>query len=71
MPPPPDSSHLYDAEFDAAAADCSDGDMSACDDLYWQTPVDDFYEWFGSSCAGRVDHELSGGCVDELGLTVD
>lgn len=71
LPAPPESSHLYDAEFDAEARDCSEGDMTSCDELYWATPVDDFYEWFGSSCAGRVDHELAGGCVDLLGPDAD
>lgn len=71
LPAPPESSHLYDAQYDAEARDCAEGDMTSCDDLYWATPVDDFYEWFGSSCAGRVDHELSGGCVDLLGPDAD
>ncbi|WP_456550000.1 hypothetical protein [Blastococcus sp. SYSU D00813] len=71
LPAPPESSHLYDAQYDAEARDCAEGDMTSCDELYWATPVDDFYEWFGSSCAGRVDHELSGGCVDLLGPDAD
>jgi hypothetical protein len=45
--------------------------MGACDDLFWETPVDGFYEWFGASCAGRVDHEVSGSCAASLGPTVD
>ncbi|WP_409331745.1 hypothetical protein [Trujillonella humicola] len=71
LPAPPRSSHLYDAQYDADARDCSAGDMTSCDSLYWSTPVGDFYEWFGSSCAGRIDHELSGGCVDLLGPDAD
>ncbi|SEP22593.1 hypothetical protein [Trujillonella endophytica] len=71
LPAPPASSHLYDAEFDAQARDCAEGDMNSCDELYWNTPVDDFYEWFGASCAGRVDHEVPGGCVDLLGPQAD
>ena len=45
--------------------------MNSCDELYWNTPVEDFYEWFGSSCAGRVDHEVTGGCVELLGPVAD
>ncbi|MGY1742171.1 MULTISPECIES: hypothetical protein [unclassified Blastococcus] len=71
LPAPPEGSHLYDRRFDADARDCADGDMGSCDALYWSTPVDDFYEWFGSSCAGRIDRELSGGCVGRLGPSAD
>jgi hypothetical protein len=71
LPAPPPGSRLFDAAYDDDARDCAEGDMNSCDELYWNTPVGAFYEWFGSSCAGRVDHELSGGCVDELGAFVD
>jgi hypothetical protein len=71
LPAPPPGSRLFDTAYDDDARDCADGDMDSCDELYWNTPVGAFYEWFGSSCAGRVDHELSGGCVDELGAFVD
>jgi hypothetical protein len=32
---------------------CADGDMAACDLLYWQSPVDSEAEMFGSTCGGR------------------
>lgn len=34
---------------------CGDGDMSACDDLYWSTPVGSDDEEFGATCGGRTE----------------
>jgi hypothetical protein len=33
---------------------CADGDMAACDLLYWQSPVNSEAEMFGSTCGGRT-----------------
>jgi len=40
-------------ELDEYAAECFDGDMEACDDLYWESPTDSAYELYGGTCAGR------------------
>lgn len=40
----PDLDLLYDA--------CAEGDMDACDDLYWSSPYGSEYEAFGASCGG-------------------
>ena len=60
--PPASSDPLYDAEYDADAQDCYDGDFGACDDLYSETEVGSFYEWLGSTCGGRESYELYGTC---------
>jgi len=40
-------------ELDEYAEECFDGDMEACDDLYWESPTDSAYELYGGTCAGR------------------
>ena len=35
--------------------DCAAGDMTACDDLFFQSPYDSEFERFGSTCGGRSD----------------
>ena len=40
---------------------CDDGDLDACDDLYYDSPVDSFYEEFGSTCGERRS-ETRGSC---------
>lgn len=48
------------------AQSCFDGDMSACDDLFLQSPSGSAYESYGNTCGGRVaeaDVELRY-CVD-------
>ena len=35
--------------------------MTACDDLYWQTPVGSYEEEFGSTCGYRTEPTY-GGC---------
>lgn len=71
LAPPAPGDQLYDAAADTDARSCAAGDMAACDSLFFSAPVDGLYEWYGSSCAGRLDHESRGGCVDELGPVVD
>ncbi len=44
-----------DPALNALAQDCFDGDMSACDDLFFQAPVDSDYERYGNTCGGRID----------------
>jgi hypothetical protein len=71
LTPPAAGDQLYSAASDLDAQSCYAGDMSACDTLFATAPVGDVYEWFGSSCAGRLDHETEGGCVDALGPAAD
>jgi hypothetical protein len=44
-----------DPTFDAAARDCFDGDMQACDDLYLEADAGSDYERYGDTCAGRQE----------------
>ncbi len=32
---------------------CADGDDQACDDLFWESPLNSEYEAFGENCGGR------------------
>jgi hypothetical protein len=55
--------------FDALALQCYDNDLSACDQLYFQSPVaasTSSYEGYGATCGGRLAEERPGECV-ELG----
>jgi hypothetical protein len=67
--PPSPGDPDFDVQFDGDAQDCHDGDMSACDDLYIETPVGDPYEEYGSTCGGRLDDETYGDCARILGPT--
>jgi hypothetical protein len=57
-PPPGD-----DAELDALWIGCSDGSASACDQLFFTSPVGSDYERFGLSCGARENTS----CSDLLG----
>lgn len=39
-----------DPALDALWDDCAAGDMAACDELYWSSPVGSDYEDFGENC---------------------
>lgn len=54
------SDPALDALYDACAA----GDGTACDDLYWSSPLGSEYEQFGTTCGGRVESAFS--CEEEL-----
>jgi hypothetical protein len=54
-----------DAQLDSLADDCFDGDFSACDQLFFDSPVDSDYEAYGDSCGGR--NEPAGLCVNIYG----
>lgn len=56
-----------DAELDALAASCFEGDAGACDDLYLRSPVDSAYEAYGATCAGRLALASDGGCESQFG----
>ncbi|QOG05335.1 M48 family metallopeptidase [Aureimonas sp. OT7] len=54
--PAPDASQAgaETEDLDGLMATCREGDMQACDDLYYAAPVDSEEEEFGNSCGGRV-----------------
>jgi hypothetical protein len=57
-----------DPELDALWDRCDAGSGSACDELFWSSPIDSDYEDFGASCGNRFaasERPLS--CEDELG----
>lgn len=54
-----------DPQLDGLAQDCFDGDFSACDQLFFESPVDSDYEAYGDSCGGR--NEPAGLCVNIYG----
>lgn len=51
-----------DPALDALAESCFEGEMQACDDLYFQSPIDSAYEDYGDSCGGR--NEPMGLCTE-------
>ncbi len=53
MPPPQEIPQFEDADFAAKAAACHGGDMTACDELYYDSPSGSAEEDYGNSCAGR------------------
>ncbi|HEX9993419.1 MAG TPA: hypothetical protein VGB14_10865 [Acidimicrobiales bacterium] len=54
-----------DPALDALADQCFEGDMQACDDLYFQSPIDSAYEEYGDTCGGR--NEPMGLCTTLYG----
>jgi hypothetical protein len=54
------------ADLDAYWDACEAGDGSACDDLYFESPIGSEYEAFGASCGNRHEGTQSY-CVDLLG----
>ena len=42
-----------DPALDAQAQQCYDGDMAACDDLFFAADADSAYERYADTCAGR------------------
>jgi hypothetical protein len=50
---------------------CSEGDMSACDELFRDSPVDSDDEFFGATCGLRTDGSFPGSCEANLGSFVD
>jgi len=55
-----------DAQLDQLANRCADGDFEACDDLFWQSPIDSDYEEYGARCGNRND-SAAGQCVSIYG----
>ncbi len=56
-----------DEALDSLWTACADGDLDACDDLYFQSPFGSEYESFGSTCGGVLDEPTFGGCAVALG----
>ncbi|SDF64957.1 hypothetical protein [Klenkia brasiliensis] len=61
--PPTAGDQDYDEQYDAFAQSCFEGAVGSCDDLYYSTQSGSFYEWYGSTCAGRLDALTSGTCI--------
>lgn len=58
-----------DADLDLLWDDCAAGDGTACDNLYWTSPLDSGYEAFGASCGDRFDQTTAGSCEEGIGGT--
>jgi hypothetical protein len=57
-----------DPALDALWDACEEGDGTACDDLFWQSPVDSEYEAFGNTCGERFSEaDAPFSCADEIG----
>ncbi|WP_029433380.1 hypothetical protein [Blastococcus sp. URHD0036] len=66
-PVPVDESDAeYDPYFDRLARACRVGDLDACDELYYSTPVGSEYEDYGTTCGGRTTDEYYGTCAAEF-----
>jgi len=57
VPDPGSPAPGEDAELDALWQACSDKDADACDQLYFDAPVDSEYEAYGYTCGGRAAEE--------------
>jgi len=55
-----------DAALDDLAQDCFDGDMGACDELFFAADVDSTYEQYGDTCAGRQAEGTPNLCVESF-----
>jgi hypothetical protein len=60
------SQNDYDAcveLLETLADGCYQGDPYLCNALYWVSPVDSDYEWYGATCGGYLDDDsYAGGC---------
>ena len=58
-----------DADLDDLASQCEEGDLDACDDLFFDSDEGSPYQLYGTTCGGRIpsvasDFGLAGGCDD-------
>ena len=53
-----------DPVLDALYLECSNGDLTVCDDLYFESPPDSAYEAFADTCAGLQPAETGRLCAD-------
>ena len=51
-------------QLDALYVACDAGDLEACDDLYFDSPLDSAYEAFGDTCGGRQAMGTGQLCVE-------
>ena len=54
-------------DFADLVGQCEGGDLAACDELYFATPVGSEAEIVGATCGGQSDEPLNGSCEAELG----
>lgn len=50
-------------ELQSLADSCRDGLLSACDELYFRSPVGSDYETFAAQCGGRLPTSFAGSCA--------
>ncbi len=57
---------LGDSEYpDTLYGMCAEGNMAACDTLYWESACDSDLEAFGGTCGSRTPTPQDGNCVLE------
>jgi hypothetical protein len=54
-------------DFADLVGQCEGGDLAACDELYFATPVGSEAETVGATCGGESEARLNGTCEEELG----
>ncbi len=52
-----------DPQLDRLWDDCDDGDLEACDDLYFASPIGSQYEEFAETCGGQEPDGFGGECA--------
>lgn len=55
-----------DAYLDNLSTLCWEGDMEACDDLYWDSLPDSDYEYTGATCGERDAFEIERTCTERF-----
>ncbi|MGE3359210.1 MAG: hypothetical protein AB7O92_21505, partial [Acidimicrobiia bacterium] len=63
VPPSSTSTEIEDEDLSELRDDCADGDMEACDDLYYDSPVGSDDEAFGETCGRRHTNIEPGTCA--------
>lgn len=67
LPPGEDPGDLGDdPALDDLTQRCFEGEMQACDQLYFQSPLGSDYETYGATCGGRTEAD-GGACVATYG----
>jgi hypothetical protein len=54
----------YSSYQDELARDCAAGDLSSCDELFYQSERFGSYAAYGSTCGARTDENYAGSCDD-------
>ena len=68
MPDPDNGNYGDDPALDALYDACTGGDMVACDELYWGSPIGSEYEALAASCGGTTEEFSGGSCESGGGL---